>query len=442
MIFTVLITALISSSIKTFVIFYGMPVFALPFNLVIFMILISFKQRGVDEFPKIVDFIPGKPEDNLNFYTKNVKRFGSNHINKNLALPIKGIWKISQGADGKETHKDRWRWALDFQKLTYDKNIFNKTGDYLEDYPTYKSDVYSPVIGKVILIENNIEDNKIGDVNIEYNWGNYIIIDAGFGVYIKLAHLLKGSIKVFVNQNVKIGDELAKVGNSGRSSYPHLHFQVQSLGIVGADTMPFLFSNYILHESDNSEIKIKELPSTNDVIENLEKDEKIDSIFNLYVSREFTYNYNNKQEKVKVDIDFYGRRYLESENKAKLYFIKTDEFFYFLDFEGNRDSVLYKIYNMIPVISLKYKESLIWKEKLFFSPTSIFKNYINFLYSFTHIPHKNFILKYGKKVKFNGKLSYLIYSNDIKLIFNEENFLVGIKDKDELILEQFIEENA
>ncbi len=440
MIFTVLITALVSSSIKTFVIFYGMPVFALPFNLVIFMILIAFKQRGRDNFPKIVDFVPGKPEDNLNFYNKNIKRFGSNYINKNLVLPIKGIWKISQGADGKETHKDRWRWAIDFQKLNYDKKVYNNSGDSLDDYPTYKDNVYSPIDGVVVLIENKIEDNKIGDVNIKHNWGNFIIIDAGFGIYVKLAHLLKGSIKVNINQKVKIGEELGKVGNSGRSSYPHLHFQVQAMPIVGADTINFAFSNYILHNKDNSEIKIKELPKTNDIIENLEQDNRLSDVFNLYINREFTYKYNNEEEVVKVDIDFYGRMFLLSNNGAKLYFSKTDKIFYFLDFEGPRNSVLYEIYLMIPMVVLQYKENLNWSELLYFSPSGILKNYISFLYSFIHSPYKKFKLKYGKKVKFNGKLSYLIYSNDNKLIFSEENFLLGVKRGDDMILEQINKE--
>ncbi len=440
MIFTVLITALVSSAIKTFVIFYGMPVFALPFNLVIFMILIAFKQRGVDAFPKLVDFVPGKPEDNLNFYTKNIKRFGSPHINKNLVLPVKGVWKISQGADGKETHKDRWRWALDFQKLNYDKKLYNNEGNILDDYPTYKEPVYVPVNGTIVLIENNIDDNKIGDVNIKHNWGNFIIIDAGFGIYVKMAHLLKGSIKVKIGQIVKVGEELAKIGNSGRSSYPHLHFQVQSMPVIGADTMPFSFSDYILHDENKFIVKVKELPQTDDIIENIERNEKIFDIFNLYINREFTYKYNGSEEKIKVNIDFYGREFLISENGARLYFSRTKNFFYFLDFEGDKNSVLYEIYSVIPMVPLLYKENLIWTENLYFSPTGILKNFISFLYSFINSPYKMFNLKYGKKVKFNSKLSYLIYSNDYKLIFNEENFLLGVKMADKMILEQVIEE--
>ncbi len=436
-IFSVMITALVASSIKTFVVFYGMPVFALPFNLVIFMLLISFKKRGFDNFPKMVDFVPGKPEDNLNFYTKNIKRFGSVNIIDNLALPIKGIWKISQGADGKETHKDRWRWALDFQKLNYENKIYNNSGEKLEDYPTYKSEVYSAVYGVVVALENGIKDNKIGDVNIEHNWGNYIIIDAGFGIYIKVAHLLKGSIKVTLNQSIKVGEVLALVGNSGRSSYPHLHFQVQSMPIVGADTLPFSFSSYIEHLEDKFEIKKKILPKTDQIIENIEQDYSFSEIFNLYINREFKYIYNNSEEVVKVDIDFYGRRFIKSlKNSAKLYFIKDKEFFYFLDFEGDKNSVLYQIYKSLPLIPLTYKEKLNWQDNIYFVTKSLLKDFISFFYSFIGAPHTKFKLNYGKKVRYNGEIAYLVYSNEKKVIFSNRGFLLAIKEGDNMLLEQ------
>jgi hypothetical protein len=158
-------------------------------------------------------------------------------------------------------------------------------------------------------------------------------------------------------------------------------------------------------------------------------------------NRKFIYKFKGIKEIIRVDIDFYGREFLISENGAKLYFSKTDRFFYFLDFEGNRNSVLYCIYSILPIVPMSYKDDLNWFEFLYFSPNGILKNYISFLYSFIHLPYKKFNLKYGKKVRFNGNLSYLIYSNEYKLIFSEENFLLGVKRGDNMILEQINEEN-
>lgn len=58
--------------------------------------------------------------------------------------------------------------------------------------------------------------------------GNYIVIKHGESEYSTLAHLKCGSIKVSVGERVKKGQTLALCGNSGSSTEPHLHFQLQT----------------------------------------------------------------------------------------------------------------------------------------------------------------------------------------------------------------------
>ncbi len=41
-----------------------------------------------------------------------------------------------------------------------------------------------------------------------------------------IAHIQKGSLKVKEGDQVKAGDLLGSVGNSGNSSEPHIHFHV------------------------------------------------------------------------------------------------------------------------------------------------------------------------------------------------------------------------
>ncbi|MFF7245566.1 M23 family metallopeptidase [Embleya sp. NPDC008237] len=56
--------------------------------------------------------------------------------------------------------------------------------------------------------------------------GNHVILDLGAGVYALYAHLRRGSAVVREGERVRAGDELARCGNSGNSSEPHVHFQL------------------------------------------------------------------------------------------------------------------------------------------------------------------------------------------------------------------------
>jgi len=73
--------------------------------------------------------------------------------------------------------------------------------------------VISPSIGKVIFA------GKLGA------YGNAIIIDHGYGITTRYGHL--SSIKVAEGQLVKKGDSLATQGSTGRSTGPHLHYEVR-----------------------------------------------------------------------------------------------------------------------------------------------------------------------------------------------------------------------
>lgn len=55
--------------------------------------------------------------------------------------------------------------------------------------------------------------------------GNYVLIQGEVGVAL-YAHLRKGSVLVRKGQSVEEGETIARVGNSGNSTMPHLHFHV------------------------------------------------------------------------------------------------------------------------------------------------------------------------------------------------------------------------
>lgn len=72
-------------------------------------------------------------------------------------------------------------------------------------------------------------DGKIVDIGyIASSYGHYVVVENDEGVQALYAHC--NSISVSIGQTVKKTDVVAKSGNSGNSSGPHLHFEVRVNG--------------------------------------------------------------------------------------------------------------------------------------------------------------------------------------------------------------------
>jgi murein DD-endopeptidase MepM/ murein hydrolase activator NlpD len=84
-------------------------------------------------------------------------------------------------------------------------------------YVPYGTRVYATGDGKVA----SAGDNSGG-------FGNVVIIDHGNGLRSYYAHL--SEISVSVGMNVKRGDKVGLSGNTGTSSGPHLHYQINKFG--------------------------------------------------------------------------------------------------------------------------------------------------------------------------------------------------------------------
>lgn len=66
------------------------------------------------------------------------------------------------------------------------------------------------------------------DVNTEDGYGKYVSIDHGYGVITRYAHCSK--VLVRIGQRVRRGDQIALVGNTGLSTSPHLHYEIEVNG--------------------------------------------------------------------------------------------------------------------------------------------------------------------------------------------------------------------
>lgn len=104
--------------------------------------------------------------------------------------------------------------------------------------------VRAPVAGTVVLVHDGEPDHEArrGEVAlVPYMFGqarraqrgaaglagNHVVIAIGSaGPFVLLAHLQRGSLQVHSGQPVNEGDAVARCGNSGNSTEPHVHLQV------------------------------------------------------------------------------------------------------------------------------------------------------------------------------------------------------------------------
>lgn len=170
-----------------------------------------------------------------------------------LPFDIEAEWHLNQGGrsglQNNHFSNRNQRYAIDcVQKLN--GVSFSGDGTQNEDYYCFGKRLNAPGNGKIIALENDIEDNTIpGSINSNINEnkraGNYIIIDHLNGEYSLMAHFKKGTIIVSVGDIVVKGQEVGKTGNSGNSSGPHLHYHLQNKsGYLEGVGLPAQFLNY------------------------------------------------------------------------------------------------------------------------------------------------------------------------------------------------------
>ena len=72
-------------------------------------------------------------------------------------------------------------------------------------------------------------DGIVSDIGNDLVYGKIVVISHGFGMNTRYGHLDKVLVKV--GQNVKRGDKIAEVGMTGKTTGPHLHYEVRLNGI-------------------------------------------------------------------------------------------------------------------------------------------------------------------------------------------------------------------
>jgi len=324
---------------------FGLPILSLPFNIVILMLIYSFRFRLKQSDFKEVIIQEGTPEKNLYSCQSFTKRF-PNYGWKEINLPFYGEWFVSQGHDGEYTHQGEWSAAWDFVIIDKEKKQYKNNGDFASDYYCFNQNVIAPADGVVAIVEDGVFDNSIGEVNTSKNWGNTIIIKHAEGLYSKLSHLKSGSITVKEGDNVHFGNIIGKVGNSGRSPYPHLHFQLQSTPYIGSKTLKYpLFA----FTENGKHIKTFNYPEQECLVCPIIAEPLLKSKLNFAPGTKLkwtiTQNKYKKTEEWEVLNTPYNKLYIHClTTKSTAFFVNDGVYFYFTHFEGDKKSLLYSFY--------------------------------------------------------------------------------------------------
>ncbi|EUJ42654.1 M23 family metallopeptidase [Listeria riparia] len=165
-----------------------------------------------------------------------------------IVSPFKAPAIIAWGGDEFKDNVPHAMWGN--ERWAYDlvMDAYNTGSTVLEDYGVWGEDVYAPVTGTVVAAydaEPDIVPNTEGFLSME---GNHVYIEvAETGTFLLLNHLQQNSVVVKIGDVVAVGDLLAKAGNSGSTSEPHLHIHHQredprrTWNILLAEGLPLYF---------------------------------------------------------------------------------------------------------------------------------------------------------------------------------------------------------
>jgi murein DD-endopeptidase MepM/ murein hydrolase activator NlpD len=191
-------------------------------------------------------------------------------------FPLRGTWFVGNGPSLHTAH--RWafpeEFALDIVKIDGEGLSHKGDGRRFEDYYAYGADVLTAADGRVVGTANDQpedptamqqpnESQEAYFARLQKDQGerlakgatavagNYVKIDHGQNEYSFYAHLQPGSVRVHVGDQVHAGEVIGKLGSSGNSTEPHLHFHVcDASDVLLCSGIPVNFSNITIQWAD------------------------------------------------------------------------------------------------------------------------------------------------------------------------------------------------
>ncbi len=178
-------------------------------------------------------------------------------------FPLKGAWFVWGNSDDTQSHRTMHsqEFGMDLMQFNDDLMIPQTSSTPNENFKMYNKEVIAIADGKVIdcfgqspenpAAPEMLPDEVIAEIAEKYGFivaasGNYVVLEHPHGEHSFYGHLVKDSVTVEKGQIVKQGQVLGRLGNSGSSTGPHLHFHL----MAGSDLMtsrglPCHFTNIV-----------------------------------------------------------------------------------------------------------------------------------------------------------------------------------------------------
>ena len=164
---------------------------------------------------------------------------GNKSGHRRTVIPLEGVGRVAQ------------RFATDWIKLGADGHGWKGDSTKNEHWYGYGEPLHAVAAGKVVetkdaIIENVPFSPKMAvPITLETVGGNHVILDLGNGNYAFYAHMIPGSLTVKLGDKVSAGQVIGRLGNSGNSTAPHLHFHMgDAPSPLGAEGVPFVIDEY------------------------------------------------------------------------------------------------------------------------------------------------------------------------------------------------------
>ena len=375
-----------------------LPIYSLPYNVLVLITLYVLKLRVVPKGLNPVIEQTYSPEKNLYQFQNQKERFANDSL-FHIYLPFFGEWTISQGHDGDITHKGEWKEAFDFVIEDEDGSTYRQPGSRLEDYYGFNRPVMAAQAGIVVSVEDDVEDNSPGQVNLDQNWGNSVVVKHGEFMFTKLSHLKKGTIKVKEGDTVKKGEVVASLGNSGRSPEPHIHFQMQAAQYIGSKTLDYPVAYYMEKSEDGPVFHAFDRPKEGQTISNVKVHPLLKKAFGLIPGMHLKLSAGEEKHDWEVFTDTYNYTYIYChQTEAMAYFVNNGTLFYFTKFIGNKDTLLFQFYTGLYKVLLGFYQDL--KVEDVFPVDAIYEGFLkgtlDLLAPFVDVVRANYEVNYAE----------------------------------------------